>query len=332
MDRLVLEDGIAGRLAEGVELALKEGSGLVRVLNVDSGDEWLFSEHNACVDCSISFAELIPQCFSFNSPQGACPACSGLGTSLEVDPNLVIPDMSLSIRQGAIKLWGFLGNHKDYFEPYLNSFVGGWDITVDTPLADYPPEAFNALMYGGSMTWRGRKRKFEGVAHNIKRLYHQTQSEGARRWYSEFFADKPCPECGGKRLKPESLAVKILDTGIDEVVDWDIGRALQWTKTLPKQLDSQSRTIAAELLKEIGQRLPFPQRCGAELPDAVPQRPDAIRRREPADPPGQPDRQRVDRGALRAGRTEYRPAPAGQPQADRHPGEPARPRQHGAGG
>ena len=257
VDRLVLDKDAAGRLSEGVELSLKEGNGLCRVLNVDSGEEWLFSEHNACADCGVSFGELIPQSFSFNSPQGACPACSGLGTSLEVDPNLVVPDMSLSLKQGAVKLWGLLANHKDYFESYLNSFLEHWNVNVDTPIQDFPEAALDGLLNGGTMTWRGRRRTFEGAANNIKRLYHQTQSEGARRWYSDFFADKPCPTCEGRRLKPESLAVKVDGASINEIVDLDISAALDWSKGLPDRLDSQDSQIAVELVKEIAQRLSF---------------------------------------------------------------------------
>jgi len=257
VDRLVLGDDLTGRLTEAVELALRESGGLVRVLNVDSGEEWLFSEHNACADCGISFDELTPQAFSFNSPQGACSECGGLGTSLEVEPALVMPDRERNIREGGVRLWGQISNHQDYFEPYLNSFLRQWEVDVDTPLADYPDEAMHGLLFGGSFTWRGRRRDFEGVANNIKRLYHQTQSEGARRWYSEFFADKPCAACDGKRLKPESIAVQVGGATIDRIVSLNIDRALAWFKGLGRRLSKEQRTIAAELVKEIKQRLKF---------------------------------------------------------------------------
>ncbi|MBN2081701.1 excinuclease ABC subunit UvrA [bacterium] len=257
VDRLVLEDDARPRLTEGVELSLKEGGGLARVLNVDSGEEWLFSEHNACADCGVSFGDLSPQAFSFNSPQGACATCSGLGTSLEVEPSLVIPDMSLSVRQGAIKLWGFLANHRDSFEPYLNAFLKQWNVDVDTPIEEYSPAALEGLLYGGTFSWRNRRREYEGAANNIKRLYHQTQSEGARRWYSEFFADKPCPDCAGRRLKPESLAVKLGDRNISEVAEFDIEHALAWFDGLNQQLGKNDSQIAAEVLKEITERLRF---------------------------------------------------------------------------
>jgi excinuclease ABC subunit A len=257
IDRLKLAPDQQSRLTEAVELALKESGGTIRVLDVDRGEEMLFSELNACASCGISYGDLIPQNFSFNSPQGACSECNGLGTSLEVDPELAVPDRTKSIRDGAVRLWGMLSNHRDYFENFINAFLATWDVDVDTSLEDFPAAAFSGLMHGGKFKYRNRNRSFEGVSNNIKRLYHQTQSEGARRWYSEFFADKPCTACEGRRLKPESLAVLAAGRSISDVSELDIEAALMWFSELDEQLSASEREIARELLKEIRERLRF---------------------------------------------------------------------------
>ncbi|MCH7473004.1 excinuclease ABC subunit UvrA, partial [bacterium] len=262
VDRLVLGEGVRPRLTEGVELALKESGGLLRVLSVDDGREMLFSESNACVPCGISYSELTPQMFSFNSPQGACTQCDGLGTSLEVDTDLVLPDMGLSIRDGGVRLWGELSSHRDYFEPYLDEYLKQWSVSVDTVLGEFSDAAIKGLLNGGDFQWRGRRRHIEGVAKTIKRLYKQTQSEVARRWYGQFFADKPCPACAGKKLKPESLAVRVGDSTIDTLVSYDIEHALAWFEGLLGRLDKSQAAIAGELTKEISQRLRFLQKVG----------------------------------------------------------------------
>ena len=262
IDRLVISEEIIPRLTEGVELALKESNGTLRVLNADTGEERLYSEKLACVPCGLSFEELTPQAFSFNSPAGACPECDGLGSSLEIDSDLLIPDRALSIREGAVKLWGLLANHQDYMEPYLNSLLQNHGVSVDTPIEEFSAEALYALMHGGKVVWRKRKREFEGVATSIKRRYQQTQSEGMRRWYSQFFADTPCKACGGSRLKPESRAVQVHDCDIHGITQQDIDSSLAWFDSLLFELAPTQRQIAAELVKEIGERLQFLHNVG----------------------------------------------------------------------
>jgi excinuclease ABC subunit A len=262
IDRLVISEEILPRLTEGVELALKESNGTLRVLNADTGEERLYSEKLACVPCGLSFEELSPQAFSFNSPAGACPDCDGLGTSLEIDTDLLIPDQALSIREGAIKLWGLLSNHQDYFEPYLNGFLQQFGASVDKALSSFSAEALAALLYGGKFTWRNRSREFEGVAISIKRLYHQTQSESMRRWYAQFFADTPCQSCGGSRLKPESRAVKVHDSCLHEITGQDIDTALAWFNEVMRHLTPTQQQIASELVKEISERLQFLRNVG----------------------------------------------------------------------
>lgn len=262
IDRLVLADDIRPRLTEGAELSLKESGGTLKVLNVDDGRELLFSELNACVTCGISYEELEPQMFSFNNPQGACGECGGLGTALEVDPALVMPDMSMSIRDGGVRLWGMLSNHRDYFEPYVQGFLGQFGASADMPLEQFPPAALQALLDGGEFPWRKGRREFEGVATTIRRLYKQTQSDAARRWYAQFFSDAPCPVCHGKRLKPSSLAVRVGDWAIDTLVAQDIEHAVAWFDTLNTRLDPTRSEIAHELIKEITDRLHFLKNVG----------------------------------------------------------------------
>jgi excinuclease ABC subunit A len=262
IDRLVISEEIIPRLTEGVELALKESNGTLRVLNADNGEERLYSEKLACVPCGLSFEELSPQSFSFNSPAGACPDCDGLGTSLEIDIDLLVPDNALSIREGGIKLWGLLSNHQDYFEPYLNGFLQQFGASVDKPIQSFSAEALQALLIGGTFTWRNKTREFEGVATSIKRLYHQTQSEGMRRWYAQFFADTPCQTCGGSRLKPESRAVKVHDLGLHEITRQDIDGVLGWFEGVLPQLAPTQQQIAGELVKEISERLQFLRNVG----------------------------------------------------------------------
>jgi len=262
VDRLVLADEERSRLTDGVELALKESGGTLKVLSVDDGRELLFSERNACATCGISYEELTPQLFSFNNPQGACSECDGLGTALEIDPDLVIPDLSLSIREGAVKLWGLLANHRDYFAPYVDGFLSQWGVSVDTPLEDYPPAALEGLLSGGQFPYRRGVREFEGVAATIRRLYHQTQSDSARRWYAQFFSDKPCTVCKGKKLKPQALAVRVGHASIDHLVALDVDRLGEWFAALPERLGPTEREIAHELLKEITERLQFLHNVG----------------------------------------------------------------------
>jgi excinuclease ABC subunit A len=257
IDRLAVGEEARPRLAEAIELALKESAGTVRVLNADSGEEFLFSEKNACVECGLSFGELEPTLFSFNNPQGACPACDGLGTALEVDPDLLIPDRSESINKGAVRIWGFLSTTRPGYANYVEALLKHYGADLDMPVQDFPPKALDALLSGGKFTWYKRTREFEGLSNHISRLYKQTQSEGARSWYAQFFSTKPCPVCEGKRLKPESLAVKLGDSSIDMVTARDIEAAVAWFDALPQQLTATENEIATELLKEVRERLGF---------------------------------------------------------------------------
>lgn len=231
--------------------------------------EILFSEHFACPDCGVSVGELEPRNFSFNSPYGACAECSGLGTKTEFDPELIAPDLSKSIRQGALR--PFVKRDGELTDWRLAMFEGvarKLGFTVDTPLANLSPEQFHALMYGteGNVSvavrnkW-GRVRyidtEFEGVINILKRKYEETESEYVRQELEQYMSTRPCPTCGGKRLKPESLAVRVAGKNIAEVTRMSIEEAYAWFSELESHLSERERTIAERILREVRTRLKF---------------------------------------------------------------------------
>lgn len=231
--------------------------------------EILFSEHFACPNCGISVGELEPRNFSFNSPYGACPECSGLGTKTEFEPELIAPDLTKSIRQGALR--PFIkrdGEMTNWRMAMLEGVAQKLGFTLDTPLADLSPEQFRALMYGteGNVSvairnrW-GRTRyidtEFEGIVNILKRKYEETESEYVRQELEQYMATRPCPACQGKRLKPESLAVRVAGKNIAEVTAMSIEDAYAWFQTLESQLTERERTIAERILREVRTRLQF---------------------------------------------------------------------------
>ena len=228
-----------------------------------------FSEHFACPDCGVSLGELEPRNFSFNSPYGACPECTGLGTKTEFDPDLIAPDRSLSIRQGALRPFVKRdGEMTDWRMAMLEGVAKRLGFTLDTPLQDLAPEQFHALMFGadGNVTVAFRNRwgrtryidtEFEGVINILKRRYEETESEYIKQELEQYMATRPCPACGGKRLKPESLAVTVGGKTIAEVTAMSIEAAAQWFADLEAQLTPRERTIAERILKEVRARLNF---------------------------------------------------------------------------
>ncbi len=236
---------------------------------IQPGAELLFSEHFACPDCGVSVGELEPRNFSFNSPYGACPECSGLGTKTEFDVDLIAPDRSKSIRQGA--LLPFVkrdGEMTDWRLAMLEGAARKLGFTLDTPLQDLTPEQFHALMYGveGNVTITFRNRwgrtryidtEFEGVIPILKRKYEETESEYVRQELEQYMSTRPCPACGGKRLKPESLAVTVAGKNIAEVTAMSIEEAYAWFSELENHLTERERTIAERILREVRTRLQF---------------------------------------------------------------------------
>ncbi|MFH1382009.1 MAG: excinuclease ABC subunit UvrA [Chloroflexota bacterium] len=264
VDRLVIgqNDG-QGRIADSVETALKLGGGVVLVSVVD-GEELLFSEHFACVYCSVSLGEIAPRTFSFNSPHGACPACTGLGVKLEIDPDLVIPDKDLSIAEGAIRPWQW----QSWYYDQLESLARRYGFSLRTPVKELTKDQLKIVLYGEGgelIKYRnrfGRIRQysdgFEGVIPRMDRLYHDTESEHSRADIERYMVARPCEACQGKRLKPESLAVTIGGKNIMDVCAMSVNRASQWVADIViKVLTEREQVIAHQIVKEIQSRLGF---------------------------------------------------------------------------
>ncbi|MFW6150759.1 MAG: excinuclease ABC subunit UvrA [Chloroflexota bacterium] len=269
VDRLQVEQGEnTGRLADSVETALKLGSGVVLVAVV-GGEELLFSEHFACVHCGISLGEIAPRTFSFNSPHGACPVCTGLGVRLEIDPNLVMPDREVSISNGAILPWARNGGMSTWYSSILRSVARRYGFSLDRPVKDLTESQLRALLYGdGGATLPatyedryGRMRNyyttFEGVVSNLERRYKETESDSVREDIARYMSSNPCPACHGKRLKPESLAVTVAGSNIMDVTGLSVNEAANWIETLPERISGRERTIASQIIKEIRARLGF---------------------------------------------------------------------------
>jgi len=277
VDRLITpaEDGdgrteFVTRLTDAVETALRTAGGLVII---DQGDEgkWHLSEQNACPDCDLSFPELTPAMFSFNSPIGMCPECNGLGTKIEFTADLFIePDKSL--HEGGVRTWGELQKKKTSGTyQVVKQIVEHFGHDLDTPWRDLSETCQQAILYGGvQVTWqsasdRGKWQgewEYEGTVNATRRRYRQTKSEHTRRWYSSFMSQQPCPTCHGQRLRPESGAVTLSGKTINQVTALSIGEALQWVEDLRAEMSPEQMEIGEEVLKEIRERLQFLMNVG----------------------------------------------------------------------
>lgn len=267
VDRLVIKQGIEKRLTDSIETVMKLSGGLMLVDIVD-GKEMRFSESFACPDCNISIEELEPRSFSFNNPQGACPACTGLGEHLEVDPELVVPNPSLSLRQGAIAVvgWGSIGNPSSYAYALMSALIKKYNFDLDTPFEELPEKVQHVILYGtgkekikfvfsGEYGTKEYEYAFEGVLANTKKRYNETSSESAKQEYESLMTSIPCSVCKGARLKPESLAVTIADKNIDDLTHLAVGELKIFFDTL--QLTERQNKIGELIFKEIKARLGF---------------------------------------------------------------------------
>jgi excinuclease ABC subunit A len=280
-------EGFVTRLTDSVETALRLADGLLYV-DVMDGEMLTFSEENACPACGISFPELTPQMFSFNSPHGMCPDCNGLGTKIEFDPALFV-DPDKTIAQGAVRTWGEVGKKKSSgIYQASQQITAHFGHTIDTRWRDLSPECQQAILYGGvKVTWRSESDRgtwqgeweTEGVVNGTRRRYLQTKSEGMRQWYMQFMSQQTCPTCQGKRLRPEAAATTVAAKNIQEVTGLSICDALAWVEGLgnwetgklvdsngcsrspnppsPNPLTPEQFQIAEEVLKEIRDRLQF---------------------------------------------------------------------------
>jgi excinuclease ABC subunit A len=263
VDRLIIRPGIESRLADSLETALRLADGIVRVEEVD-GESRLFSEQHACADCGISYPEITPRMFSFNNPYGACPDCSGLGTRMYFDPGEVIPNPELSLREGAVVPWetrtGF------YYHQLLEALADHYEFDINTPFAKLPERIRQILLYGSGKEKvrffydQGERRHyyekaFEGIIPNLERRFHETDSDRVRENLERFMNVMPCPTCGGARLRPESLFVRVGGNNIQEVCALSIHGAELFFETL--RLTDKEFEIARRILKEIRERLSF---------------------------------------------------------------------------
>jgi len=252
VDRLNLKPEIKRRLTDSIETALKIGKGIVVVAHNKKDLE--FSELYACMRCGISYAEVEPRTFSFNSPYGACPACNGLGTKFEFDIDLVIPDKDKSINEGAIEVWKRGGKgYIMYYRSLLRELAQEMNFDLDTPFKKLSKEVQRAILYGTDVYIWGRR--FEGVIPHLERLFHQTKSAYLKEEISRFMSSLPCPECKGARLKRESLSVTIYGLNIWQLTQMSIAQADEFFTKL--KLSEKEQLIAHQILKEIKQKLRF---------------------------------------------------------------------------
>lgn len=268
VDRVVLKKETRGRIAESIEIASSLTEDLVGVIRGNGGEE-LFSKRLACINCGISYPELQPRLFSFNSPYGACEECMGLGLKLEFDPDLIIPDKSLSFNEGAIlthqpsSSWA-----RDLFE----AFSRHYGISPDMPVEEIPEGIYQKLLYGTDDELRfvhenidGRGRweytaRFEGIVRNLERRYRETKSESMREWMEEFMKEIPCPACNGRRLKKESLSVRISGKSIMDIIEMSVEREIEFFEGL--SFTERELQIVRQILKEIKSRLYFLKNVG----------------------------------------------------------------------
>ncbi len=263
VDRLVMGNGLRNRLADSLSTTLSWGEGIAIIDRLDDGEELLLSEHMACVECGFSLMELSPRLFSFNSPYGACPACDGLGHHLVADPELIVPDTSMTLSEGAIAPW----SRGEYYPQLLKAVCEHWQIPMDVPFASLSDEQRKAILHGaGSETFhfvyrnrygreRSRDRHFRGVLENIERRHRESNSEAARRRAETFMSSQACPTCKGARLRPEVLAVTVGNANISELCDLPIEELFDFFKSL--QLGQREQVIARQILIEIKKRLEF---------------------------------------------------------------------------
>jgi excinuclease ABC subunit A len=280
VDRLVIpegdEDGFRSRLTDSIETALQLGDGVMIINDVsaDPPQDLLYSEHFACPICGISLPEIEPRTFSFNSPHGACPECQGLGTRLEFDPELVVPNPDQTIQEGAIHAWN-IRDKEGYQWHIVKAVCDHYDIPTDAPWRKLNDAQHHIVLYGsgderirvqytrrGGDGYRSDLVRYEGIIPNLQRRYHETDSDYIRNKLEEFMARRPCPACGGARLRPDALAVTVAGKPISEITSWPVTRLMDWINSL--SLSDKEQAIARRVLKEVRDRLQFMANVGLD--------------------------------------------------------------------
>lgn len=268
VDRLIVKPDMGKRLADSIETVLELTDGLVTINILDEDRDIIFSSNYACPDCGISMEELSPRMFSFNSPFGACDNCNGLGVLMEIDPDLIIPNRSLTLSEGAINAPGWNTINGDTIaSAYLSALSKRYGFGLNTPIEDLDPKVVDIILYGTGddapikVEYESRFRSgtfistFEGIIPNLQRRYAETQSESSREEIEGLMSNKSCPKCGGARLRPEALAVTIGGKSIQDITDMNIGEALNFFREL--NLNTKEEMIAHQILKELRARLGF---------------------------------------------------------------------------
>jgi excinuclease ABC subunit A len=270
IDRLVVKSGIEKRLADSLQTALQLGQGLALLAPLD-GEEFFLNERSACLKCGVSYPEITPRTFSFNSPYGACPACLGLGTKMVFDPDRIVPNPDLSLQDGAVLPWS--KRESSFFRQMLDALAQHYQFSIATPFRKLPAPVQQAVLFGSRgekilFTYEDGERQyqfkkvFEGVIGNLERRYRETNSDAIREEIECYMNQLPCPECQGKRLRRESLHIKVHGKSIHDFVTMTVEEALAFLAQL--QLNGQKHTIAAPLIKEIRERLSFLAHVGVE--------------------------------------------------------------------
>jgi excinuclease ABC subunit A len=270
VDRLIIKqegNGDKNRIADSIETTLKLGGGVVLIAQ-QNAEDLMFSEHFSCPVDNISLGEIEPRTFSFNTPHGACPACTGLGTQQELDPDLIIPNKDLSLAEGAIRANGIDSGGETYFAKLIEAVARKHGFSMDAPVRNLKRDHLDVILYGSDEKvrvryenqfgqWREYETTYEGVIPNQMRRYKETDSDYIRQEIEQFMTSRPCPVCKGQRLKPEALAVTVADKNIVQVTAMSVTDALAWVNQLPEHFTEKQKTIAYQILKEIKSRLGF---------------------------------------------------------------------------
>lgn len=267
-DRLVIEKDMGQRLVESVEASLHLGEGVLIVLDVDSEAENLYSEHYTSAGSTYALPEIEPRLFSFNSPHGACPTCTGIGSLLVIDPLLLVPNDKLSISEGAIRPWSRTTQRLNWYTKLLNAVGKAHGFSIDEPIANLDTRQLDFLYYGTGEevievpgpAGRTYKTKFEGIIPNLERRYRETDSDFVKKEIEKYMAQKICPTCEGKRLKPEVLAITVDDKSIADISEMTVEQATSYYSAI--KLDPQQAIIAKQILKEVQSRLKFLNNVG----------------------------------------------------------------------